>query len=99
MSQKSKILIIDDDPRMCSSLKELLGREGYKIRTRNNGSEAIDTLTKESFDLVLSDIVLPDFEGYQIIDFLNTHNPEIPIIVMTGYPSIESLASSEEQSE
>ena len=90
MTQKSKILIIDDDPRMCASLKELLGREGYKIRTKNSGSTAIDILTKESFDLVLSDIVLPDFEGYQIIDFLSTHNPEIPIIVMTGYPSIES---------
>ena len=42
MTLKSKILIIDDDPRMCASLKELLGREGYKIRTRNNGSTAID---------------------------------------------------------
>ncbi len=90
MTKKSKILIIDDDPRMCESLKELLGREGYKIRTKNNGSAAIEVLTKESFDLVLTDIVLPDFEGYRIIDFLNAHNPEIPIIVMTGYPSIES---------
>ena len=90
MSQKSKILIVDDDPRMCSSLKELLGREGFNILTRNSGSSGINILKKESFDLVLLDIVLQDMEGYQVIDFINEYNPEIPIIVMTGYPSIES---------
>ncbi len=90
MTQKSKILIIDDEPRIRCSLKELLSREGYKILTKNNGSTAIDILQKESFDLVLLDLFLPDSDGYQIIDFINAHNPEIPIIVMTGYPSIES---------
>ncbi len=74
MTQKSKILIIDDEPRIRSSLKELLSREGYRILTKNNGSTAIDILQKESFDLVLTDIVLPDFEGYQIIDFFFFYN-------------------------
>ena len=94
MSYVPKILIIDDEPRMCDSLKILLSREGYEAQTGYSGKEAIECLARDSFDLVLLDIVMPDMTGHQIMDYINTQNPETLVIVMTGHASVDSAVES-----
>ena len=90
MSYTPRILIVDDEPRMCGSLKILLSGQGYEIYTCNSGKEAIDHLDRDDFDLLLLDMILPDMDGYQIMDYLNNRNPEVPVIIMTGHVSVES---------
>jgi len=89
-----KILIIDDDPRMCDSLKVLLGSEGYEIQTRHNGQEALKALVKNDFDFVLLDLVLPDINGAEIMDHINSQTPETFVIVITGHASLDSAIDS-----
>jgi CheY-like chemotaxis protein len=57
---------------MCDSLKVLLGKEGYDIQTRPNGQEALEALIKNDFDVVLLDLVLPDMNGAEIMDHINS---------------------------
>ncbi|HID29015.1 MAG TPA: PAS domain S-box protein, partial [Desulfobacterales bacterium] len=94
MSNAAKILIVDDDPRMCSSLKVLLGNEGYEIQTTHNGQEALEALGIDNFDVVLLDLVLPDITAAEIMDHITRQTPETYAIIITGYASWESAVES-----
>ncbi|NVM22167.1 MAG: response regulator [Desulfobacterales bacterium] len=94
MSHTSKILIIDDEPRMCDSLKILLSNEGYETKTTHSGLEALECFAKNDFDLVLLDIALPDITGHDIMDHINRKNPETFVIVITGQASVDSAIES-----
>ncbi len=90
MPNTPKILIVDDQPRICDSLKALLSAQAYEIHTSNSGQEAIERLGENSFDLVLLDIVMPDMDGHQVVDYVGRQSPETLVILMTGHISIES---------
>ncbi|MCK4728441.1 MAG: response regulator, partial [Desulfobacterales bacterium] len=94
MSYTPKILIVDDEPRMCTSLKMLLSHYGYEIHTSNSGKEAVEYLSKNNFDLVLLDMVMPDMDGRRIMDHIGAQSPETLTIVITGYVSTESALSA-----
>jgi PAS domain S-box-containing protein len=94
MSNNPKVLIVDDDPRMCDSLKALLSNRDYQLQICNSASEALECLAKNNFDLVLLDIVMPDMSGLQIMDYINSQGTETLIIVITGHASIESAIES-----
>ena len=85
-----KILIVDDEPRMCDSLKALLSSEGYEIHTYTSGKEAIKHLGKNRVDLVLLDIVMPEIDGHRVMDYINSQDTETLVIFITGYASVES---------
>ena len=74
MDSAFKILIIDDDSGMCESLNQLLSGHDYEVITVNSGKEALNYLSKDSLDLALVDIVLPDIDGLWLIELLKTLN-------------------------
>lgn len=94
MSHTPKILIVDDEPRLCDSLKTLLSYHGYEAHTSTRGREALRSLVENGFDLVLLDIVMPDIDGYQVMDYIDRHSLETPVISMTGHASIESAVAA-----
>jgi PAS domain S-box-containing protein len=94
ISYVPKVLIVDDEPRMCDSLKVLLSDQGYDTQTGHSGKEAMECLSRDSFDLVLLDIVMPDMTGHQIMDYINSQNQETLVILMTGHASVDSAIES-----
>jgi two-component system cell cycle sensor histidine kinase/response regulator CckA len=94
MSRLPKILIVEDDPRMCHTLGVLLGSEGYAIQTRHNGREALEALDKDDFDLVLLDFVLPDINGSEILNYITGQTSSTPVIVITGHISLDFAVES-----
>jgi two-component system cell cycle sensor histidine kinase/response regulator CckA len=90
MLSASKILVVDDEPRMCDSLKLLLNNSGYEVQTSNSGHEAIECLAKNAFDLVFLDIVLPDMDGFQVMDYINQQDPDTIVIIITGHVSMQT---------
>jgi two-component system cell cycle sensor histidine kinase/response regulator CckA len=94
MSYTPEILIVDDEPRMCDSLKVLLSNEGYSTQTAGSGQEAIEHLAKGTVDLALLDIVMPDMNGLQIMDYIKTNNLDTLVIVITGHASMDSAIES-----
>ncbi|MBN8655217.1 MAG: response regulator transcription factor [Anaerolineae bacterium] len=77
------ILIVDDEKRMVSLLKSYLEQEGYRVVAAYNGREALEAARKETPDLVVLDIMMPEMNGY---DFMNAHRAEsnTPIIMLTA---------------
>lgn len=90
MSYVPKILIVDDEARMRDSLKVLLSNEGYNIETGCNGREAIECLNKDSYDMVLLDMVMPEMDGYQVMDYIKDKHLDPMVIIMTGHASVDS---------
>ena len=94
MSHTPKILIVDDEPRMCESLEILLSGHGYEIHTRNSGKEAIGQLSRGNFDLIILDIVMPEVDGFKVMEHIKDRGLNALVIVMTGNASIESAVEA-----
>ena len=94
MSYMATILIVDDEPLVCDSLKGLLGGQDYEIHTANSGKEAIEYLSKVAFDLVLLDIVMPGIDGFEVMDLIARESPDTLVIIITGYTSTESAVEA-----
>jgi two-component system response regulator AtoC len=85
----AKILIIEDDDEMRSLLKDFIKEEGYEADSVNNGSEAFLKLTKEHFNLIITDVRMPGLTGLDILPGIRKLQPEASIIVITAFGSKE----------
>ncbi len=79
-----KILVMDDEAAIRSMLKKLLEREGYFVITASEGKEGMDLFNKESMDLVVTDLIMPEKEGIEVIMELRKKYPDVPVIAMSG---------------
>jgi two-component system cell cycle sensor histidine kinase/response regulator CckA len=94
MHDSPKILIADDEPRFCESLRFLLSSQGYQICTATSGLEAQNLLSSHQFDLALLDLVIPDIDGHQLLEHINRLYPETLVIIITGNGSLDSAVSA-----
>ncbi|MES2070564.1 MAG: EAL domain-containing protein [Pseudomonadota bacterium] len=85
-----RLLLVDDEPRLLSSLHELLRTGDYHLVTATNGAEAIEQLSKLHFDLVLLDLRLPDVSGHDIMDFILERGIDASVIVLSGDRGIDA---------
>ncbi len=93
LSPPARILIIDDDPSVCASLKLLLKLNGHSSSIAHHPSEALEYLTAEPFDLVMQDMNFSrnttGAEGLSLLKAIQDHDPDLPIILMTAWATIE----------
>lgn len=94
MTQRARILIVDDESRICNSLASLLGQMGYDVRTAATGQEALELIRKHDFDIGLLDHMLPDMLGCELIDTIHHQNPDSKAIIMTGNASVDSAVKA-----
>src|SRR2546430_3241161 len=83
------ILIIDDEAEIRESLQTLLEFEGYEVETAANGSQGLSKLGDRPFDLVLLDLALPDRNGLELLPEIRTIDPQIAVIMITAYGTVE----------
>ncbi len=90
-----RILVIDDEEKMCMMINEFFSRSGQIVKTADNGAKAIALARNEDFDLVLCDLAMPEVNGYDVIKAINKvgHRPKIGII--TGWNEKLSLLEKE----
>ncbi|MBU0514256.1 MAG: response regulator [Proteobacteria bacterium] len=78
------ILVVDDDRAVSFLLREVLARRGYRVITAESGSRAINALQHHDVFTVITDFQMPDLDGLGLLDQIKRHDPDIPVIVMTG---------------
>ncbi|MCP3872822.1 MAG: sigma-54-dependent Fis family transcriptional regulator [Desulfobacteraceae bacterium] len=88
------ILIVDDEKNYPMIIGELLQEEGYTSLTASSGMEALDILNNELVDLVLTDVNMPGMSGIQLLEKIKGINPDIPVIIMTAYGSVEKAVEA-----
>jgi len=95
MLQKDiKILLIDDDSSIRDMLSIVLGKAGYTVVGVDNGFLALDKLKQESFDLVISDIKMPEIGGIELLTKIKSIDADIPVIMITAYASTEDAVEA-----
>ena len=90
MSEKERILIVDDDEGTRRSLSLIFGKMGYETETAGTGQEALEKAQEGSFNLSLLDIKLPDVQGVDLVAPLKQMHPDMTMIMITAYASIET---------
>ncbi|MFP2995674.1 ATP-binding protein [Spongiivirga sp. MCCC 1A20706] len=82
--KNKSILIVDDDPNQLTLLKEVLSRNGLNVTARNNAKRALSILKERWFDLVITDIQMPNYDGFWFVDRLQKNGVSTPIIALSG---------------
>ena len=88
-----KILIVDDDTVVLSSCKRILESEGYEVSLTSSVKEALQMLEEKKFDIILVDVIMPGYDGMYLIGNVRENLPNLPILVMSGYPTPETISS------
>ena len=91
MADNIKILVVDDEPIVIRSAKRILGAEGYDVEGASGGREAILMMEQKNYNLVLTDLKMPEVDGITLMRWIRKSRPETGIVVITGYPSQETI--------
>lgn len=87
---KHTILLVDDDPEFRKAMGKMFERSGYAISVAGDGQEALDTLSNETFDLIISDLRMPNLDGLELMGELRRQGLETPIVFLTAFGEVES---------
>ena len=85
MSEKLRVLIVDDDQRMAKTLLDILKVKDYEVEAAYSGPEALDKVKESRFDCVLTDIKMPEMNGIELHRIIKEVQPELPTVLMTAY--------------
>jgi DNA-binding NtrC family response regulator len=89
-----RILVVDDELLIRDLLYDFFTGEGWDIVIAEGGHKAIDYLKNQEFDVVLTDLKMPDLDGMDLTGRIRDLYGDLPVIIMTGYPSLESAVSA-----
>jgi len=93
-TQPIRILVVDDEQAVRRFLSIVLERMGYQVESAAGGVEAIQIARERSFDVVLTDLVMPRVDGIQVIEEIKKISPTTEVVIITGYPSSETIVAA-----
>jgi CheY-like chemotaxis protein len=85
-----KILVVDDEDVSRKNLCLFLRNEGYEVRDAASGPEALQILTEEPFNLVITDFIMPHIDGIRLMDLVHAKWPTLPVLLATAYLSVHA---------
>lgn len=94
LSSGQRILIVDDEPEVLEICSRVLSRSGYFVQAAEDAAQARQYLDKETYDLVILDIHMPDEDGISLLKYVHTLHPALPAILITGYPEVGTVLDS-----
>lgn len=89
-----RMLVVDDEPTICQLVQDVLARPGISIDTVSDPARLESTLQANSYHIIIQDYVLPGVSPEQIFEWLKAYQPDASVIIVTGYPSVDSVISS-----
>ncbi len=97
MYRDLKILIVDDEEAYCDVLAMITQTEGYQVKQCTKSKEVVDILKTEDFDLIISDLIMPEMDGVKLLKEVKKFRPSIYFIMMTAYGTIENAVEAMKQ--
>ncbi len=94
MKRQKKVMVVDDESIVCERLKPPLEKDGFHVETFTDGQSAIDRLAVEKFDVLVTDLKMRKPSGIDILNFVRQSAPGTKVIVITGFPTVETARES-----
>ncbi|MDA0990036.1 MAG: sigma-54 dependent transcriptional regulator [Verrucomicrobia bacterium] len=94
MKTKSRVLIIEDDPAGCRSVRDAVEDAGWRAEATMTATEGLAAFERGGFDAVLTDLVLPDLDGMGVLEKIQALDPTIPVLIMTAYGTVSSAVAA-----
>ena len=91
MDSRAKILVVDDEPTICSMMNVFLTQIGYQVRTVNSGEDAIDVFDEDPPDMVLLDISMPGMRGIDVLQLMKSRKTDCGIIMLSAYGDDQTI--------
>src|SRR2546422_5411841 len=85
---KAHLLVVDDDPRITDLLRRILAYEGYSVAIAASGDEALNRTLERAPELIVLDVMLPGFDGLEVVERLRAAGDNVPILLLTARDSI-----------
>ncbi len=89
MDNQIRILVVDDEPKICHLIKQILKREGYQVDVSFSGIEALQMIGSINYHLLLTDLEMPGVDGFELARKAKKQNPEIRVIMVTGNTTVD----------
>ncbi|MBI4538288.1 MAG: sigma-54-dependent Fis family transcriptional regulator [Gemmatimonadetes bacterium] len=92
---KARILVVDDEPGMLEVCRDVLGKlRAVEIVLEEDSTRAADMLSTDDWDLLIADIRMPELDGVELLRIARDHDPELPVLMLTAYPTVETAVES-----
>jgi DNA-binding NtrC family response regulator len=88
--EKKKILVVDDEPNSREGLTKILTKEGFDVVSAESGDTALAAAEKEDFDLVITDLKMPEISGIDLLEKIREYKPDVGVIIVTAYGEVNS---------
>ncbi len=95
--KNSRLLVVDDEAVIRDGLKRILEKESFVVETCSSGYSAIEAMQKLDFDLIITDLKMPGMSGIEVLKSVRTLQPHIPVILITGYASVDTAVEAMKQ--
>ena len=94
MEANARILVIDDESRICDNVEKILSKSGFEVIKAMSAKEALEKMAKEAFSLLISDIVMPETNGLELLRLVKEQWPLSKVIMMTAYASTDTAVKA-----
>jgi DNA-binding NtrC family response regulator len=89
LSEKLRVLVLDDEPIVGKRLKPALEKKGYEVEIFEDGRAALQRIDESTFDVVVTDVRMEDVDGLQVLEHVQRRSQQTKVIVITGYATVE----------
>ncbi len=94
MSVEPRLLVVDDEEAICEGCSRIFKRQGFGVEKCSDACKGLDLATHSDYSAILLDVKMPGMDGIHFLEALRKTKPAIPVVLMTGYPSIPTAASA-----
>ena len=94
MSNEPKLLVVDDEEAICEGCSRIFSRQGFEVEKCSDACHGLDLATRTDYCAILLDMKMPGMDGIHFLEALRKQKPLVPVVLMTGYPSIPNAASA-----
>lgn len=91
---EKSVLVVDDEPALCRALNRVLSGKGYEVVTASSAKVAVELITQRQFGVILTDIMMPEMTGVDLLRIIRAYDLDVPVILMTGNPTVETATEA-----
>ena len=94
MAGTHSLLVVDDEEVVCQACRRIFSRQGFEVVSNTDARQGLTVAAERDFDIILLDIKMPNMDGIQFLEQLRERKPDVPVLIITGYPSIPNASAA-----